>query len=53
MYKKSRKVEDIKKAIDEKYSRYWPYEKKWSPLTNVFQGLNACGVYVKRDIREI
>jgi hypothetical protein len=28
MHKKGRKIEDIKKAIDEKYSRYWPYEKK-------------------------
>ncbi len=29
MYQKGRKIEDIKKAIDEKYSRYWPYEKRW------------------------
>jgi len=29
MYKKGRKIEDIKKAIDAKYSRYSPYEKKW------------------------
>jgi hypothetical protein len=29
MHKQGRKIEDIKRAIDEKYSRYWPYEKKW------------------------
>jgi hypothetical protein len=29
MYKNGKKIDDIKKAIDEKYSRYWPYEKKW------------------------
>ena len=29
MHKQARKIEDIKKAIDQKYSRYWPYEKKW------------------------
>ncbi len=29
MYKNGKKIEDIKKAIDAKYSRYWPYEKKW------------------------
>lgn len=32
MYKKGRKIEDIKGAIDTKYSNYWPYEKKW-PLS--------------------
>lgn len=32
MYKQGQKIEDIKKAIDFKYSRYWPYEKKW-PLS--------------------
>lgn len=32
MYKKGQKIEDIQKAIDAKYSRYWPYEKKW-PLS--------------------
>jgi hypothetical protein len=29
MYQKGRKIEDIKKAIDAKYSRFWPYEKQW------------------------
>jgi len=29
MYKNGKKIDDIKKVIDEKYSRYWPYEKKW------------------------
>jgi hypothetical protein len=29
MYKKGGKIEDIKKAIDAKYSRFWTYEKKW------------------------
>ena len=29
MHKKGRAIEDIKKAIDAKYSRFWPYEKKW------------------------
>jgi hypothetical protein len=29
MYQKGRKIEDIKKAIDTKYSGFWPYEKKW------------------------
>jgi hypothetical protein len=29
MHKQGKKIEDIKKSIDAKYSRYWPYEKKW------------------------
>lgn len=29
MHKKGEKIEDIKRAIDAKYSKYWPYEKKW------------------------
>lgn len=29
MYKNGKKIDDIKKAIDAKYARYWPYEKKW------------------------
>lgn len=29
MYKKGQKIEDIKNTIDAKYSKYWPYEKKW------------------------
>jgi len=29
MYKNGKKIEDIKKAIDANYSRYWPYEKRW------------------------
>ena len=29
MYQKGRNIADIKKAIDAKYSRFWPYEKKW------------------------
>lgn len=32
MHKKGKKIEDIKKAIDAKYARYWPHEKKW-PLS--------------------
>ena len=32
MHKKGRKIEDMKKAIDEKCSRYSPCEKKW-PLS--------------------
>jgi len=27
--KNGKKIEDIKKAIDANYSRYWPYEKRW------------------------
>ncbi len=29
MKQKGMVIEDIKKAIDARYSKYWPYEKKW------------------------
>lgn len=29
MYRQGKKIEEIKRAIDAKYARYWPYERKW------------------------